>query len=97
GIAEAMESRAYGSGSRTSYEEYLFRLRDFVTLFLSSGILVSTIFGNVSGFTSFSYYPALEAKLTAQSIVFLALPVLFCGAVALVSSIWKINWFRARI
>ncbi len=61
-VAEAMESRAFGSGSnRTYYRDIKLNTIDVISLVLAFSPLAFGIFVSVSGYAAYRYYPALGA------------------------------------
>jgi energy-coupling factor transport system permease protein len=98
GLAEAMESRAYGSGNRTRYREYRFKAGDAATLAASVAILGAGIAGVAAGFVSFRYYPTLSMNYHAATPVVVAVPIAMALALLILSRMWKrSNWLRLRV
>jgi len=61
-VAEAMESRAFGSGGkRTYYRDIKLDTMDIVSLVLALSPLAFGIFVSLSGYAAYRYYPALDA------------------------------------
>ena len=61
-VAEAMESRAFGQGTRrTFYKEIRFSRFDIITLIFVILPFVCAIAMRTSGYGSYQYYPSLEA------------------------------------
>jgi len=97
-LAEAMESRAYGSGPRSRYREYGFKLGDAAALLAALAILGVGIAGVAAGYVSFAYYPTLSMSFKSGTAAFFAVPVVAAGALLLFSEIWKrSNWLRLRV
>jgi len=97
-LAEAMESRAYGSGKRTRYREYGFKGGDVAVICASLALLAAAIAGAAAGLVSFSYYPTLEAAYHIGTVAVVAAPLLVAFALMFFSIIWKrSNWLRLRV
>jgi len=61
-VAEAMESRAFGSGGkRTYYRDIKLDTMDIVSLVLALSPLAFGIFVSLSGYATYQYYPSLGA------------------------------------
>jgi len=58
-IAEAMHSRAFGSGPRSRYQRRLLRPGDLICLVSSCAALVVSFVGKALGAGSYAYYPKL--------------------------------------
>ncbi|MFH1149809.1 MAG: energy-coupling factor transporter transmembrane component T [Actinomycetota bacterium] len=98
GLAEAMESRGYGSSRRTRYREYTLRGRDAAGMAAAVCIAAVVISGVASGALNVSYYPRLSVDHPAGALVTAAVPVLAALALLLLSRLWKrSNWLRSRI
>ncbi len=97
GLAEAMESRAYGSGRRTRYREYHFGPGDLAVIGASIFVLGAGVAGLAAGMTSFDYYPSISMAFGAATPAFLLAPVLAALALLLLSYLWKrSNWLKLR-
>jgi energy-coupling factor transport system permease protein len=97
GLAEAMESRAYGSGRRTRYREYGFGPGDLAVVGASIFVLGAGIAGLAAGTTSFDYYPSISMAFGAATPALLLAPVLAALALLLLSYLWKrSNWLKLR-
>lgn len=74
-VAEAMQARGYGSGSRTVYSPDLWRPRDYLIFAALFTGLVTGIWAVLAGWASYSYYPELEslnpAELRAAVVIML--------------------------
>jgi len=83
-VAEAMESRAFGSGSkRTYYRDIKLNTTDVICLVLALSPLAFGIFVVLSGYAAYQYYPALGA-LNLTAAVWSALAVLTLLSVSVV-------------
>lgn len=97
GLAEAMESRAYGSGRRTSYVRRHFGLGDAAALATAVLMLAACIAGLATGKLSFAYYPSLSAARGAWTAVLVCVPVALAALLAALSWYWRrSNWLRSR-
>lgn len=80
--AESMYARGYGSGKRSIYIKDLWRIRDYLIIFMSSLGLVVGILAYISGYASYEYYPRLirfemiELKMLIVVIIILLFPVI---------------------
>ncbi|MBU1670493.1 MAG: energy-coupling factor transporter transmembrane protein EcfT [Actinobacteria bacterium] len=98
GMAEAMESRGYGSSRRTRYREYALRGRDVAGLSAAACIAVVVISGVASGALTVSFYPRLSMDHPAGAMIAAAVPVLAALALLGLSRLWKrSNWLKSRI
>ncbi|MHB8894688.1 MAG: energy-coupling factor transporter transmembrane component T family protein [Candidatus Geothermincolia bacterium] len=96
-LAEAMESRAYGSGRRTRYARQTFGAGDLMVLACAVAILALSIAGLAAGLLSFTYYPTLSVHYNPASLAVTLAPVAVAFAVLLLSRMWKrSNWLRLR-
>ena len=85
-VAEAMDSRAFGSGTnRTYYKEIKFSHLDIISCIFAFAPLALGIFVAVTGYSSYQYYPTLSAiNLCAAGWLSLAvLTLLLCTPVPL--------------
>lgn len=97
GLAEAMESRAYGSGRRSSYERHAFGLLDALALLAAAAILAAGITGAAAGILSFNYYPVLSMRHGTGAVALVLAPVVMALFIAALSELWKrSNWLRLR-
>ncbi|PKQ28038.1 MAG: hypothetical protein CVT63_04855 [Candidatus Anoxymicrobium japonicum] len=97
-LAEAMESRAYGSGKRTRYHRRGFRGGDAATVAASLAILGAGVAGIATGAVSFKYFPTLYMKYTAGTLFVVAAPVVIAFSLLFLSTVWKrSNWLKLRI
>ncbi len=96
GMAEAMESRAYGSGLRTRYDDYAFGPGDYAVLSLSLGMSGLGIAAAVIGWISFSYYPHISFAFSASTVAVMCVPLLISMAVLVLAMLWKKHWLRLR-
>jgi len=97
GLAEAMESRAYGSGRRTSYQHHGFGLLDALALLAAAAILAAGISGAATGLANFNYYPVLSMRHGAATVALILAPVVTALFIMAVSELWKrSNWLRLR-
>lgn len=97
GLAEAMESRAYGSGRRTHYSVHRFAAGDIVTVTASALILAACVTGIAAGALSFEYYPSISTGYGAWTVFFVLAPIVIAALLAGLSWSWKrSNWLRSR-
>jgi energy-coupling factor transport system permease protein len=85
-VAEAMDSRAFGSGSgRTYYREIRFSAVDIASIILALAPLALGIFTATAGYSSYQYYPGLGAITLCGAgwAALSTLPLLLCAPVAL--------------
>jgi energy-coupling factor transport system permease protein len=96
-LAEAMESRGFGSGRRTRYNECGFGPGDLAVLVLSLAFLGAVIGGTVTGAISFTYYPSLFANLSAGGLAIILAPLAAAVLMLAVSTAWKRwHWLKLR-
>jgi energy-coupling factor transport system permease protein len=62
-LAEAMQARAFGSGPRSRYWREVFRPRDVLCLLASMLALLTAIYGQIKGSSTFQFYPQLDYLL----------------------------------
>lgn len=62
-IAEAIQSRGYGSGERSYYTREMFRLRDTMVLIASGGAFLLGVVMMAKGMNNYNFYPNLENVL----------------------------------
>jgi energy-coupling factor transport system permease protein len=92
-IAEAMESRAFGSGTkRTFYKDIETSRIDVVTLILALSPCVLGILMLVLGYGEYQYYPSLSS-LNLSSLEWAMLPIL----ALLVFSIVPLAFLKRRV
>jgi len=97
-LAEAMESRAYGSGKRSRYREYGFGAGDLAAAVITAAVLAAGIAGVAAGFISFTYYPTLSMHYEPGTVAFVVVPAAAACALLLMANIWKrSNWLRLRV
>lgn len=83
-VAEAMESRAFGSGNnRTYYRDIKLSTTDIISLLLALSPLAFGIFVSLSGYAEYQYYPALGA-VNLDAEVWSAMAVLTLLSVSVV-------------
>lgn len=70
-MAEAMQARGYGAGRRTRYRSDIWRPRDTLTAFASILALITGIYGAMSGFSKFEFYPVLGYLIGSSMTVIL--------------------------
>ncbi len=80
-IAEAMHSRAFGSGPRSQYGRWLLRPGDLICLAGSCAVIAVSFIGKAVGAGSYEYYPKMEyifggSRLLALILTGLLIPVL---------------------
>jgi energy-coupling factor transport system permease protein len=67
-LAEALQARGYGVGKRTSYNQEIFRPRDYIIIV---SLILSIIIGLLlawQGYTSFTFYPRLQVTEIKEGI-----------------------------
>jgi energy-coupling factor transport system permease protein len=97
GLAEAMESRAYGSGRRTRYVELGFGAGDVIVVSAASLLLVISIAGVAAGPLTFEYYPSISSGYGAWTVPFILVPTAIAAMLAALSWSWKrSNWLKSR-
>jgi len=97
GLAEAMESRAYGAGKRTSFTESNFSSGDIVVLLSFMLMAFAIVFAITLGWLSFSFYPRISFQANGKAFTFIIGAVIPATIVWLLGVLWKRRWFRARI
>ncbi|MCG2794910.1 MAG: energy-coupling factor transporter transmembrane protein EcfT [Actinomycetia bacterium] len=98
GLAESMESRAYGSHRRTRLTEFRFGAGDVVVILLSAALLTTVVAGIVGGAAPFTYYPSLSSPASGWTVAFAALPVVAALIILILSESWKRwIWLKLRI
>lgn len=98
GLAEAMESRAYGSGRRTRYQEYELKKGDIGLTVISIAMAAFCTAFMASGFARLTCYPRISFSLSTAGIFILLIPILFSILIFAVSWSWKRwNWLKLRI
>ncbi len=75
-LGESIQSRAYGSGARTSYYQPVLRLGDWVVFFSTIAVLFFILWAGWLGLTNFQFYPRLGVLIS--SVVQLWLSGLIC-------------------
>lgn len=79
-LAESMQARGYGSGSRSSYDRELWRPRDFAILSALGAGLICGLWSALKGWSAYLYYPHLaafrpeEIKMAAFIVLMLSVP-----------------------
>ena len=86
--SDSMTSRGYGSGKRTFFSLYRFRIRDFIFISATLLLLAGTLVGMSAGALDFSYYPQItQIRISALSL----LSYVSYGVLALLPSVLKIS------
>ena len=97
GLAESMESRAYGSHRRTRLVEFRFGAGDVIVVFLAAALLGAGLVGIAGGAAPFTYYPSLSAQVSMWTAVFAVLPVTVALIILALSEWWKRwTWLKLR-
>lgn len=97
-MAEAMESRGYGSGSRTRFEDYRFGTGDAIVCMLAASTAGAVLALSITSSLSFTYYPSLELNFGTTGMLLVLAPVATASLVLLISWSWrKWNWLKLRI
>lgn len=89
GIAEAMESRAYGSGPRTRQAAHPAQAGDLLTAVLAATVLAAVIMTSVSGAISVDYYPRFNLTMSGIGLLLLLVPLFASITIGAVSISWK--------
>jgi energy-coupling factor transport system permease protein len=92
-IAEAMQARAFGSGTRSSYRREFFRPRDWLCLAGCLFALGVTVYIVAGGLETYHYYPRLDNLINSGATV-LALAAVICGLFLPVLLSW--GWQRCQ-
>ncbi|MBC7343056.1 MAG: energy-coupling factor transporter transmembrane protein EcfT [Clostridia bacterium] len=98
-IAEAMQARGFGSGPRSRYRKDVFRPRDTLCAAFSLLALVLGVYGQVAGYSRFTFYPRLGELIgTPSSLLILAAMFLALLIPPLLSWGWQ-HWpyLRSKI
>lgn len=98
-IAEAMQARAFGSGPRSRYQQDVFRPRDTLCTVFSLLGLALGVYGQVAGYSRFTFYPRLgELAGATPTLVILAAMFLVLLVPPLLSWGWQ-HWpyLRSKI
>ncbi len=69
-VSDSMKSRGYGLPGRTTFSIFRFDKRDAAALVWIGINSVTVLLGVVTGYTYYSYFPALEADFSGISILF---------------------------
>jgi len=97
GLAEAMESRAYGSHRRTRLTEFRFGAGDVVVILLSAALLTTMVAGIAGGAAPFTYYPSLSSPVSGWTAAFAAPPIAAALIILAISESWKRwTWLKLR-
>lgn len=94
-LAEALQSRGYGTARRSNLTETLWRPRDYIVL---ATVLPAAVYGislALSGWTGYSYYPRLQQVGSSEIALSLLLGLLF-GFPALLNWGWE-KWPQLRL
>lgn len=93
--AESMQSRGYGSGSRTSFSVYRWESRDKVLLFTMLADILVIVYCMIKGGTFAEYLPQIQMSgaNNPYTIIGLAGYALFLAIPAAVSVTEEIKWF----
>jgi energy-coupling factor transport system permease protein len=98
-IAEAMQSRAFGSGPRSFYRREPVKPRDIICLASSGLALIAAIFAKIKGAGDYTYYPQL-GYLIEDFRSLIVLSVILIGAFVPVGLSWGWNccpYLRSKI
>ncbi len=96
-IAEAMESRAYGSGPRSRMKRYVYSVYDYGVIFVSVSSFFYISIISALGFNSFYFYPALSLKTRAAGYASFALLVFISIVFFIMSMLWKKSlWLKSK-
>lgn len=97
GLAEAMESRGYGSHRRTRLLDTRFGAGDVVVILLSAASLTAVAAAMAGGGVQFTYYPSLSSPVPGWSSLLAAMPVVVALAILAISESWKRwTWLKLR-
>lgn len=97
-IAEAMESRAYGSGPRSKMRKYRFYFYDFAVIFILAVAFLYICVISALGFNSFDFYPRLSLETRPAGYAGFALLLFISTAFGVMSALWKkSDWLKLRI
>jgi energy-coupling factor transport system permease protein len=97
GLAEAMESRAYGSGIRTRYRKYGIGPGDVSVLAASLLLLTDAVAVPATGALSFKYYPSISFVAEPTFPLYLLAPLIIALALGAISWLWKrSNWLKLK-
>ncbi len=96
--AEAMQSRAFGSGPRSCYSRDSWRPRDLICLLTSCLALLILVIAKIKGYCDFNYYPRLGTLGENPALmIWLGLILICLAGPALLSWGWKHSLFlRSR-
>lgn len=71
--ADSMRARGYGLPGRTSYSPFKFRKNDSILLVIIIGLSSLSIYGEMAGYISFTYFPYIsEIKLSSSALLLYA-------------------------
>ncbi len=88
-LAEAMESRAYGSGPRSRLVSYVFSPADFGVIAVFAAGLVFVIAVSAMKLTSFDFYPSIRVSTQAQGYACFVFFILVSVVFSVFSALWK--------
>lgn len=88
GLAEAMESRAYGSSGKTKGIRRKFLTWDILVISFSSLALMGGILGAKYGVMEFKFYPSISFMGTQSIVSAVGLPALLLLSVWFLSCLW---------
>jgi energy-coupling factor transport system permease protein len=78
--ADSMKARGYGHGTRSSYEYFTFKKRDFFALFYLIITFILNLAGRLNGYGYFNIYPVMETvRITSYEMMYLGFYLIFIG------------------
>ena len=92
--AESMKSRGYGLPGRTSFSIFRFDKRDQKVTLLIVVLGLYTLFGNLMGGLSFSYFPAIEAAKGSVFNTSVFVSYLFLCMYPIMIEIWEVRKWK---
>lgn len=98
-IAEAMQARAFGSSKRSCYRRDILRPRDVICLAASLLALFVAVYGQVKGYSTFSFYPQLGYLINGpMTLVVLAIVLGSLSVPVIMSWGWRhCLYFKVKI
>jgi energy-coupling factor transport system permease protein len=95
--ADSMKARGFGSAKRSSFSNYSFEAKDFISLLFIAVTGIYTTIGIILGTTNFVFYPAIEyEKLSGYSASVFLCYFLLCFTPVIIE-IWEVRkWKRSR-
>ena len=94
--ADSMEARGYGTGRRSRFSIFAFKLKDGLFLGISGLLFLFVLLGQIFGGMNYSFYPSVSISLDPPTLIFSAVFSVLCFLPCFINAKEELRWRSLR-